>query len=270
VALSQGDERRALILLDSLGTLAERRRLPRMSLYCIAMQIRIHAHRSCLDTVARLIRQLDALSLDFERKEFLPYLPQYLLTAAIAKIHAALATHDFDTADSQLDVADACAAQLQRRRDGLMAKVLRAVLMRLRNEPQAMSVLAEAQHLAAIGGNARLVADTHPLAAQMAAELHRLTTGLRIVRSAAPTGYAQVSSPAGARPTSARCGPLTPKESEVLALLDKGMSNKQIARAMGIGDETVKWHVKNLFLKLSAGTRKHVVDRARLLGLVSH
>ena len=34
------------------------------------------------------------------------------------------------------------------------------------------------------------------------------------------------------------------------------------------GGATVKWHVKNLFLKLSAGTRKHAVDRARLLGLV--
>ena len=46
------------------------------------------------------------------------------------------------------------------------------------------------------------------------------------------------------------------------------MSNKLIARTMGISDETVKWHLKNLFSKLSAGTRKHAVDRARLLGLL--
>ena len=65
-----------------------------------------------------------------------------------------------------------------------------------------------------------------------------------------------------------RCGPLTPKEAEVLGLLDNGMSNKQIARAMDISDETVKWHLKNLFSKLSAGTRKHAVERSRLLGLI--
>lgn len=59
------------------------------------------------------------------------------------------------------------------------------------------------------------------------------------------------------------------KETEVLTLLDKGMSNKLIARAMGVSDETVKWHIKNLFLKLAAGTRKHAVDRARLLGLLT-
>jgi LuxR family maltose regulon positive regulatory protein len=96
-----------------------------------------------------------------------------------------------------------------------------------------------------------------------------MTTGLRIVRSATPAIDPQTQQPISVtRPTPNRCGPLTPKESEVLALLDKGMSNKLIARAMDISDETVKWHVKNLFLKLSAGTRKHAVDRARLLGLV--
>jgi len=31
----------------------------------------------------------------------------------------------------------------------------------------------------------------------------------------------------------------------------------------------VKWHLKNLFSKLNAGTRRHAVDRARLLGLIT-
>jgi len=60
---------------------------------------------------------------------------------------------------------------------------------------------------------------------------------------------------------------LTPKEAEILRLLDVGLSNKQIAKTMDIGDETVKWHLKNLFSKLDAGSRRHAVDRARLMGL---
>ena len=64
-------------------------------------------------------------------------------------------------------------------------------------------------------------------------------------------------------------GLLTPKEAEVLRLLDNGLSNKLIARTMDVSDETVKWHLKNLFSKLNAGTRKHAVDRARLLGLLA-
>ena len=34
-------------------------------------------------------------------------------------------------------------------------------------------------------------------------------------------------------------------------------------------EDTVKWHVKNLFAKLSAGTRKQVVSRARLMGILA-
>ncbi len=269
VALSQDDERRALNLLDSLAALAERRRLPRLTLHALAEQIRIYALRSCSETVDRLMRQLDELAGAFECPEFLPYLPQYLLAAAIAKTYAALARHDVDAAERHLHEADAFASQLHRRRDALTVKVLRAVLARQRNATHALSLLAEAQSLATIGGNARLLADTHPLAVQMAAGLHMATTGLRIVRTTAPAAEPPAHATAApGKVTQLRCGPLTPKEAEVLSLLDKGMSNKLIARAMDISDETVKWHLKNLFLKLSAGTRKHVVDRARLLGLV--
>ena len=61
---------------------------------------------------------------------------------------------------------------------------------------------------------------------------------------------------------------LTPKEREVLELLARGLSNKEIARALQVGEETVKWHLKNLFAKLDAGTRKQVVQRARIHGLL--
>ena len=61
---------------------------------------------------------------------------------------------------------------------------------------------------------------------------------------------------------------LTPKEREVLELLNRNLSNKEIALALQVGEETIKWHVKNLFTKLDAGTRKQVVARARILGLL--
>ena len=61
---------------------------------------------------------------------------------------------------------------------------------------------------------------------------------------------------------------LTPKEREVLELLARNLSNKEIGLAMQVGEETIKWHVKNLFAKLDAGTRKQVVLRARILGML--
>jgi LuxR family maltose regulon positive regulatory protein len=61
---------------------------------------------------------------------------------------------------------------------------------------------------------------------------------------------------------------LTPKEREILELLGRNLSNKEIALAMSVGEETVKWHLKNLFDKLDASSRKHAVRRALVLGLL--
>ena len=62
---------------------------------------------------------------------------------------------------------------------------------------------------------------------------------------------------------------LTPKEREVVELLARRFSNKEIALAMQVGVPTIKWHLRNLFAKLDAGTRKHVVARARILGVLA-
>jgi DNA-binding CsgD family transcriptional regulator len=62
---------------------------------------------------------------------------------------------------------------------------------------------------------------------------------------------------------------LTPKERSILLLLARNYSNKEIAKAIDMSDETVKWHLKNLFNKLEAGSRKHAVTRARTLGFIS-
>ena len=62
---------------------------------------------------------------------------------------------------------------------------------------------------------------------------------------------------------------LTPKERSILLLLARDFSNKEIAKSIDVSDETVKWHLKNLFNKLDAGSRKHAVTRARTLGFLS-
>lgn len=62
---------------------------------------------------------------------------------------------------------------------------------------------------------------------------------------------------------------LTPKERSILLLLARDYSNKEIAKSIAVSDETVKWHLKNLFTKLEADSRKHAVTRARSLGFIS-
>ena len=48
---------------------------------------------------------------------------------------------------------------------------------------------------------------------------------------------------------------LSPRENEVLTALARGRSNKEIARELSIGEETVKTHVSNILSKLHLGDR---------------
>lgn len=59
---------------------------------------------------------------------------------------------------------------------------------------------------------------------------------------------------------------LTARECVILGLISQGFSNKSIARMLKISPETVKSHVKHIFLKLAVSTRAAAVARATLLG----
>ncbi len=48
---------------------------------------------------------------------------------------------------------------------------------------------------------------------------------------------------------------LSPREQEVLALVAEGLTNAQIAQRLMIGEETVKFHLRNIYQKLGVSTR---------------
>ena len=59
--------------------------------------------------------------------------------------------------------------------------------------------------------------------------------------------------------------PLTRREREVLALMRRGLSNKEIALALTIRPATAKAHVRNVMEKLGARTRTEAAVRAATL-----
>jgi DNA-binding CsgD family transcriptional regulator len=61
---------------------------------------------------------------------------------------------------------------------------------------------------------------------------------------------------------------LTPRELEVLTLLAEGMSNKAIARRLGISVHTAKFHVGALIDKLDAVGRTDAVAHAARRGVI--
>jgi LuxR family maltose regulon positive regulatory protein len=62
---------------------------------------------------------------------------------------------------------------------------------------------------------------------------------------------------------------LSTRETEILKLIAQGFSNKEIARSLDIGPETVKSHLKSVFTKLGVERRAQAVSRAQTLGLVA-
>jgi LuxR family transcriptional regulator, maltose regulon positive regulatory protein len=64
-------------------------------------------------------------------------------------------------------------------------------------------------------------------------------------------------------------GALSPRETDILTLIAEGLSNKEIARSLDIGPETVKSHLKSVFAKLGVERRAQAVSRAQTLGLVT-
>lgn len=62
---------------------------------------------------------------------------------------------------------------------------------------------------------------------------------------------------------------LTPRESEVLALLARGSSQRAIANELSISPKTVATHIQHLLGKLDAHSRAELVARAYLIGLVA-
>jgi DNA-binding NarL/FixJ family response regulator len=67
----------------------------------------------------------------------------------------------------------------------------------------------------------------------------------------------------GATPCSwsatARLEELTPREQQVLVLVARGLSNKEIAGELVIEESTVKTHIKRILMKLRVRDRIHAV-----------
>lgn len=55
---------------------------------------------------------------------------------------------------------------------------------------------------------------------------------------------------------------LSAREMEIVGHISHGLSNKEIARALRLAPETVKWHLKNIYEKLDVGSRIEAVQSA--------
>ena len=63
--------------------------------------------------------------------------------------------------------------------------------------------------------------------------------------------------------------PLTARELDILRLLERESTNKEIAHTLGNTPDTVKVHIANLYRKLGVDNRRAAVTLARAIGLLA-
>ncbi len=260
-AMHEGQEHRAIELLEAMYALGVSRGMPRLCLASLTEQIRMHARRYRTETCKQLYVEASALVVAESAHHGDLWQKSAESLLRLAQGYSALAGRRWREANDALTLALGEASRLKMGRLKIEILGLRAFALDQLGE-QAQAMFQEAMDLAQTYGLTRVFADAHPDLGEWVKRMKLPGTEPQLQRSTAPTSVATV-------PKAPSSVALTPKEREVIELLGRNLSNKEIGLALAVGEETVKWHMKNLFTKLDAGTRKQVLARARLFGLVS-
>jgi LuxR family maltose regulon positive regulatory protein len=265
-ALQRNEQARALDYLVAMQELGESQGIPRIVFRSLAEQARIHALQLRLQTAVELLAQMEAMRPTFAQAEYQLFLPFFEQTRAVVTAYLMLGSGNLVDAEAALSRVGDVPPGMRLNPDVLIIRALRALIAHERGQPGAQEMLAETLSLADLVGVRAFIEDSHPRLAAVAGKGSAAGTAERDVQQA-PVARAPWP-PGSAGLTVGAAGLLTPQEARVLSLLGAGMTNKEIARAMGLSNETVKWHLSHVFSKLSAGNRKQAVSRARLLGLL--
>jgi LuxR family maltose regulon positive regulatory protein len=263
----------AIAVIDRADAVAIERSLPRLAVAADIMRVEIFARAGLLESAdqaaARVAVLLDAdcsanLGTWRERNDL-------LLARARLRVcqgHYAPAAADLERLSAQADM------------NGSAYYTLMAAVVGARMSWESGQHLAALHCLQSAIGLARPHEIVQPFldegsayAAMLRAVVRRFGIGA-VSRDAAAfiariAGRALIRAPG---PADTRCEPFgreglfSVREREVLLLLTRGKSNKEIARDLGLAEATVKFHLKNVFGKLGVSRRAMAISVARGFG----
>ena len=91
----------------------------------------------------------------------------------------------------------------------------------------------------------------------------------RVIREVHSGKHPEVSAEVKAKLAGRAARPaLTPREVQVLELMRRGLRNREIGASLGISEETVQSHVKNILSKLEVPDRTAAIDVALRRGII--
>jgi DNA-binding NarL/FixJ family response regulator len=161
------------------------------------------------------------------------------------------AVDDLDRLPAAVDVAIATAGAIRGSRQALDARI--PVLLLVTETSFDLDGLKKISPLA--WGVLPLDADAETLQAAVVALYEGLIVGPPLLLDS----LFNTPQPLPASHESGETEPLTQRETEVLQQLALGLTNKQIARALGISEHTVKFHISAIYGKLGVMNRAEAV-----------
>lgn len=238
--------------------------------YMLLAQWRLHRVKRSREAARRLEQQLDELATRFrDSRGFNAEIP---LIAASVRGRAALWDGEAAAAAAAIDEARAIAERLGRGRWLVTLDLLGTVAADKRgDEAGAAERLRRALSFAASNGLFRTVLEEGQGALAL---IERYAARDDVDESLRAYAMSLLAEKRGrgaggenAAPN-ADGGVLTPRELDIVRLVEAGMSNKRIANTLAISLETVKWNLRNIFLKLEVSCRYDAMIQARRSGLL--
>jgi LuxR family maltose regulon positive regulatory protein len=273
VASARMNFERARTLLERAENQGAARDWGRLSAGAIAEQARLCLNDGRLDEAAACVDRLERLARKYPA-------PRPCAWSEIEWHHKLARAHLLGQ-QARPDEAIAILQQLQREaeamqhRQFLICIAIRLSIVQLSagKVTEAASRFRRVLAACAAAGLYQTVLDEGPVISkllQTTRESRNVTTDMlpyvdRLVAGLQRAGQDRLAPTSGARILSA----LSPRETDILTLIAEGLSNKEIARSLDIGPETVKSHLKSIFTKLGVERRAQAVSRAQTLGLVT-
>jgi LuxR family maltose regulon positive regulatory protein len=254
----------ALRVAEGLRTYARSRRLDRLLCYALLERMRLQLARHETAQAHANWNEIAQLHARHERSDSTA-LGEIAIVARRAEILAHLYAGRFETARARIDALLAlCEARGRQRRVAALWFQRAAVAQALGEGAAASESALQGLRLAQRLGLVRSVLDAHPAvcdllegALSLAREDSLLSFHADRMRAAA--GQGPLAGAALGRPELdlAPAAPegLSARELQVMQQLALALPNKEIARALGMSGETVKWHLRNIYVKLRVTTR---------------